>query len=184
MKLADLKEDAALKQSGRRTSGRCLCGAVEIEIAVPAFWAWHDHSTASRRVHGAAYATYLGCWRKNVRVAKGQRSIARFEDEKTGSTRNFCSRCGTPLLYERKRSPHMVNIPRALFAGRTGREPRYHVAIEELQDWTYTGKRLVPLKGYPGIVWERPKSRKRPREADDLEFLDPHLPSARVRLTR
>jgi hypothetical protein len=24
--------------------------------------------------------------------------------------------------------------------------------------------RLVPLKGYPGIVWERPKSRRRPRE--------------------
>ncbi len=50
----------------------------------------------------------------------------------------------------------MVNIPRALFTGRTGREPRYHVAIAELQDWAYTGERLVPLKGYPGIVWERP----------------------------
>jgi hypothetical protein len=47
--------------------------------------------------------------------------------------------------------------PRALFTGRTGREPRYHVAIEELQDWAYTGNRLVPLKGYPGIVWERPE---------------------------
>ena len=36
----------------------------------------------------------------------------------------------------------------------------------------YTGKRLVPLKGYPGIVWERPKSRRRPRDVDDPEFLD------------
>jgi hypothetical protein len=59
--------------------------------------------------------------------------------------RSFCSRCGTPLLYERKRSPHMVNIPRALFTGRTGREPRYHVAIEELRDWAYTGNRLTPV---------------------------------------
>jgi hypothetical protein len=40
----------------------------------------------------------------------------------------------------------MVNIPRALFTGRTGREPRYHMAIEELQDWTYTGERLVPSR--------------------------------------
>jgi hypothetical protein len=61
----------------------------------------------------------------------------------------------------------MVNIPRALFTGRTGREPRYHVAIEELQDWAYTGNRLVPLKGYPSIVWERPKSRRRPRDVDE-----------------
>jgi hypothetical protein len=65
----------------------------------------------------------------------------------------------------------MVNIPRALFSSRTGREPRYHVAIEELQDWAYTGKPLVPLKGYPGIVWERPKSRKRPRDVDHFALL-------------
>jgi len=184
MRLESRKEGAAPKLSGRRVFGRCLCGAVELEIDFPAFWAWHDHSAASRRAHGAAYATYIGCWRKHARVAQGQRSIARFEDAKTGSTRSFCSRCGTPLLYERQRSLHMVNIPRALFTGRTGREPRYHVAIEELQDWAYTGKRLVPLKGYPGIAWERPKSRKRTRGIDHLELLDGRIPSLSVRILR
>ncbi len=142
-------------------SGRCLCGAVEIEIKVPAFWAWHDHSEASRRVHGAAYATYVGCWRKSFRIAKGQRTVARFEDKKTNSTRTFCSKCGTPVLYERGRSPRMVDVPRALFAARTGREPRYHRHIDELRDWIYTGGKLVPLNGYPGVVWERPKARRR-----------------------
>ena len=170
--------------SGRRVSGGCLCGAVELEIDFPAFWAWHDHSAASRRAQGAAYATYIGCWRKHARVLKGRRSIARFEDAKTGSARSFCSRCGTPLLYERKRSPHMVNIPRAIFTARTGREPRYHVAIEELQDWAYTGKRLVPLKGYPDIVWERPKSRKRQPDVGHLELLDRRAPSALARIVR
>jgi hypothetical protein len=62
----------------------------------------------------------------------------------------------------------MVNIPRALFESRTGREPLYHVGIAELQDWTYAGTRLVPLKGFPGIVWERPK-RKRRVEAAPLD---------------
>jgi hypothetical protein len=161
MEFGSLGEGAAPKFSGRQVSGSCLCGAVVVEIDFPAFWAWHDHTAATRRAHGAAYATYIGCWRKHARVTKGKRSVTRFEDAKTGSARSFCSHCGTPLFYERKRSPHMVNIPRALFTGRTGREPRYHVGIEELQDWTYTGAPLVPLKGYPGIVWERPKSRKR-----------------------
>ena len=184
MKLESLNERAAPSLSVRHVSGCCLCRAVELEIDFPAFWAWHDHSAASRRAHGAAYATYIGCWRKHARVVKGQSSIARFEDAQTESTRSFCSRCGTPLLYERKRWPHMVNIPRALFSGRTGREPRYHVAIEELQDWTYTGNRLVPLKGYLGIVWERPKSRRRPRNVDDVEFLDRRVPSARARIVR
>src|SRR6516165_853298 len=184
MKLERVSQRAAANVSGRQVSGRCLCGAVELEIDFPAFWAWHDHSEASRRAHGAAYATYIGCWRKRARVAKGRRSIARFEDAKTASTRSFCSRCGTPLLYERKSSPHMVNIPRALFTGRTGREPRYHVAIEELQDWAYTGKRLVPLKAYPGVVWERPKSRGRLRNIDDVQFLDRRVPSARARIVQ
>jgi len=180
MKTDSANARAAANASNRRVSGRCLCGAVELEIDFPAFWAWHDHSAASRRAHGAAYATYVGCWRKHARVAKGHRSIVRFEDAKTESARSFCSRCGTPLLYERRRSPHMVNIPRALFTGRTGREPRYHMSIEELQDWTYTGERLVPLKGYPGVVWERPKSRRRPRDVDDPEFLD--RPATRERV--
>ena len=141
--------------------GKCLCGAIELEIDFPAFWAWHDHSRASRIAHGAAYATYVGCWRKHVRVTKGEKNISRFEDKATGASRGFCARCGTPLLYARARAPHMVNIPRSLFAERTGREPRYHIGIAELQDWTWTGETLVPLKGYPGVVWERPGTKKR-----------------------
>ena len=78
----------------------------------------------------------------------------------------------------------MVNIPRALFTGRTDREPRYHVAIEELQDWAYTGKRLVLVKGYPDIVRERPKSRKCPREVDPPELFKRRIRSARDQIVR
>ena len=172
MKLESRNAGPAPRLSRRRVSGQCLCGAVELEIDFPAFWSWHDHSAASRRAHGAAYATYIGCWRKHARVLKGHRSIARFEDAETQSTRSFCSRCGSPLFYERKHSRHMINIPRALFSGRTGREPRYHIGIEELQDWTFKGQRLVPLKGYPGVVWERPRSRKRPLDVTFLQLLE------------
>ncbi|HEX7563259.1 MAG TPA: GFA family protein, partial [Bradyrhizobium sp.] len=41
------------------STGQCLCGRVGFEIDTPARWAWHDHSAASRRAHGAAYATYV-----------------------------------------------------------------------------------------------------------------------------
>lgn len=143
-----------------RALGHCLCGAVELEIDVPARWAWHDHSPKSRRAHGAAYATYVGAWRSRCRVVKGADAIACFEDKAAGAARSFCARCGTPLMYERARAPQMVNLPRALFDHRVGREPRYHVAIEELREWTYTGARLVPLKGFPGIVWERAKKKR------------------------
>jgi hypothetical protein len=151
----------------RPVKGRCLCGAVGFEIDFPARWAWHDHSKATRQAHGAAYATYVGSWRKRFRVTKGDEQIARFEDQVSKAVRSFCRKCGTPLFYERARSPHMVNISRALFESRTGRQPLYHIAIEELQEWTYIGAPLVPLKGYPGVVWQRARNKK--KQFDDGE---------------
>ena len=62
----------------------------------------------------------------------------------------------------------MVNIPRALFSGRTGREPRYHVAIEELQEWAYTGNRLIPLRGYPDDRILNPPARQPCAEAGSI----------------
>lgn len=146
---------------GEVAVGACVCGAVEVEIGVPARWAWHDHAAASRHAHGAAYATYVGSWRSRFRFVAGEEHVTRYEDEAAGTVRSFCSCCGTPLAYERARSPQMVNVPRALFATRTGREPRYHMNLGERADWTYLGEPLAPLNGYPGVMWERPRRKKR-----------------------
>jgi len=139
---------------------KCLCGAVEIAVTLPAFWAWHDHSRASQRAHGAACATYVGCWKSKVRVAKGVKSIADYVEPKTGAVRSFCVRCGTPVFYARARSPRMINIPRALFETRTGREPLYHIALEDAPEWEYRGAALAPLKAYPGVMMERSRKKK------------------------
>ena len=52
------------------------------------------------------------------------------------------------------------------------REIQILLVLQRLFDQAepYTGNRLVPLKGYPGIVWERPKSRNRPREVYHSEL--------------
>jgi hypothetical protein len=148
------------KLSTPKATGRCVCGDVKFEIDYPAFWAWHDHSNASRRAQGCAYATYVGTWRSRFRVLQGSECITRFDEPKTRAKRSFCARCGTPLFYERASAPKWVNIPRALFSGRTGREPRYHLSIQEKVDWAYVGEPLAPLKGYPGVMWARPKRKK------------------------
>jgi hypothetical protein len=94
-------------------------------------------------------------------MTNGLEHLARYEDKTAGSVRSFCSRCGAPVAYERARSPQMVNIPRALFETRTGREPHYHIGIEDLPEWTYMGEALAPLKGFPGVVWDRSRKKKR-----------------------
>jgi hypothetical protein len=147
-------------------AGQCLCGKVQVEIDLPAFWAWHDHSSATRRAHGAAYATYVGCWKSKVRVTKGEKRLTRFTDASSGDTRAFCASCGTPILYARGRNPRMVNIPRALFDGRTGREPLYHIAVAESPEWAYRQETLRPLKGYPGVMWTGARRRSRSAALD------------------
>jgi hypothetical protein len=84
--------------TGGTAAGQCLCGKVCLEIDTPARWAWHDHSAASRRAHGAAYATYVGSWRKRFRITRGKAAITGFEDKAAKTVRSFCAHCGTPLL--------------------------------------------------------------------------------------
>lgn len=141
--------------------GQCLCGAVGVEIGVPARWAWHDHSAITRRAQGAAYATYVGSWKSRFRFTRGTEFVALYRDEQTGATRSFCSRCGTPLAYERGHAPQMVNVPRAMFDRGVGREPLYHIGIDEAPEWAYAGDPLSPLKGFPGVVRSWPRKRRR-----------------------
>src|ERR1700733_9861001 len=129
------KPDHVLPETARRArvpaGGACVCGAVRVEIVVPAVWAWHDHSERSRHAQGCAYATYVGSWKSRFRILEGEEHLTRFEDAEAGTARSFCARCGTPMLYERARSPRTVNLPRAVFSERTGREPRYHMNLAE-----------------------------------------------------
>lgn len=149
-------------ENGAETaSGACQCGKVRFEIVVPAIWAWHDHSPASRRAHGAASATYVGSWRKRFRLLAGEKALRTWRDAENDCSRSFCRHCGTPVLYERGHSPHVINIPRALFASRTGRDTLYHVGFGERPDWAYDGGPLVPLPGYPGVLWQRSRRERR-----------------------
>ena len=148
--------------SGLNAQGSCVCGAVRFEIDVPACWAWHDHSTASRKSHGVAYATYVGSWKSRFRMVEGDCFISRYTEPDTCATRSFCARCGTPVFYDLRHAPKMVNIPRALFETRVGREPRYHVAIDQRREWAYAGEKLGPLKGFPGVVWDRSRRKNAP----------------------
>jgi hypothetical protein len=151
------RKPAKLSSAAR---GECSCGAVHIEIAVPVFWAWHDHGRATQRAQGCAYATYVGCWKSKLRIVKGAKSITTYGDPKTGAVRSFCARCGTPLLYERAGRGKMINLPRALFDTRTGREPIYHLNFAESAEWEYRCEPLKPLKGYPGVLWTGQKRKK------------------------
>ncbi len=59
----------------KTAKAHCLCGAVTLEIDVPARWAFHDHGKAARQAQGAAYVTYVGSWQKRFRILAGEDKI-------------------------------------------------------------------------------------------------------------
>jgi len=87
--------------------GGSRLGEVVVRFSVPALSALATMASADFIAPLAR-----GPFRPKARC-KRPKNIARFEDAMTGSTRSFCSQCGPALLYERKRSLHIVNIPRA-----------------------------------------------------------------------
>lgn len=157
------------KPSAIQAQGQCVCGTVKFEIDVPARWAWHDHSAKSRQAQGCAYVTYVGSYRSRFRILEGEDRLTRYEDHEHGTVRRFCAACGTPITFERATSTVMVNIPRALFSERTGREARYHMNMAERAEWTWAGEPLGPLKGYPGVLIEKAR-KKKPSAAFDPMF--------------
>ena len=136
---------------------------MRFEIDVPAVWAWHDHSERSRRAQGCAYATYVGSWKSRFRLLAGEQHLTRYEDAYAGTARSFCARCGTPMLYERARSPKMVNIPRAVFRERTGRDTRYHMNLLQNRPTGPgpTGESAEAPEGLSRrVMWEPPRKKK------------------------
>ena len=170
---------AASNLSDRHVSGRCLCGAVELRFDFLAFWAWQDHSdgepSRSRALRTRPISAVGG---SAPALVKGQKSIARFEDAKP--TRSEASAPGAELhCFTRASALRTWSIPR-------GHSPAAVRDASPAVAWpsrnyrvsdTNIGNRLIPLKGYPGIVWERPKSLRRPRDVDEVEFLDGGVPS-------
>jgi hypothetical protein len=78
-------------------TGRCFCGAVEIEAAGAPVEMGYCHCSSCRSYTGAPLVAFTLWQAENVRVSKGAALIGRFN--KTGmSERQFCTRCGGHLM--------------------------------------------------------------------------------------
>ena len=50
-------------------SGSCFCGAVQYTFALPSLFAGHCHCSMCRRIHGAAYVTWVGVSKESLSVS-------------------------------------------------------------------------------------------------------------------
>jgi hypothetical protein len=120
-------------------------------------------------------------------VLKGEARLASFKSLETGTSRRFCKRCGTPIFYERSHAPRWINIPRSLFPGRTGREPRYHLGLAEAAEWEYRGEFLRMVSsvsdfGRANFPPSLPSNRRHQPHASGRRFVIHSIPSGSWRM--
>lgn len=87
--------------------GRCLCGGIAYEVDRLDTPIQHCSCKTCRKAHAAAFNTAAGVLREHFRWLKGENMLKSFESS-PGKLRYFCSNCGSQLVAERQRQPHVV----------------------------------------------------------------------------
>jgi len=133
--------------------GRCLCGAVQIELTPPTELASHCHCESCRRAHAAPLVTWTGLAASQLRFARGEDHLERYESS-PGTFRCFCRTCGTSMLsyYTPDSSTFgdltgKVYVPVAVLTEALDREPDSHVSYEEHVPWLEVGAGLPRYRG-------------------------------------
>jgi hypothetical protein len=79
--------------------GRCLCGAVEIEMRGDPLEMGYCHCENCRH-YSAAPVSAFTLWKKeNVNVTKGEKFLGRFKSSEI-SKRRYCAKCGGHISVE------------------------------------------------------------------------------------
>jgi hypothetical protein len=115
---------------------RCHCGGVEISAAFPSRFCAHCYCWSCRTTHAAGVVTWIGFKRAQVKFVKGEDLVRNYVSSK-GTTRKFCTQCGTRLAFE---SAHgnwadEIHLPLALFVTPVDRIPTVNSFPAERPEW-------------------------------------------------
>lgn len=128
--------------------GGCQCGAVTFELTLPSRFCAHCHCPNCRTAHGAAFVTYAGFEKKQIRLS-GEERLRRYRTG-TGATRSFCEVCGSTLFYEGPRWPGEIHVALANIADEIDRAPGAHVYVDHRASWCGIGDDLPQYGGTSG----------------------------------
>ncbi len=121
--------------------GRCLCGAVRLQLLSPTLFCSHCHCESCRRAHAAAFVTWTGVPEERFSLLRGQDMLTRFQSS-PGAFRCFCRACGS-VLFTYYTAQHAdfgdaagtIYVPVAVLNDPLDRAPASHVSFEERVPW-------------------------------------------------
>ena len=113
-------------------SGRCLCGAVRFEARGRPKGVFWCHCNSCRRHSGAPVSVFVGFENDAVTMTEG--TITTFKSS-PGTTRGFCSRCGSTLTCATVHFPTETHFHVGAFDRAAELKPGKHFFANERLPW-------------------------------------------------
>lgn len=114
--------------------GKCLCGAVEVEIAGKISDIIHCHCSLCRKNSGTAYATNGFINTAEFSVVKGKQNLSTFSF-KPGRNRHFCTTCGSPVYSSNADDPSRLRIRLGILDSDINERPISHNFVSSKANW-------------------------------------------------
>lgn len=121
--------------------GRCLCGAVQIQLEPPTDFLSICHCESCRLSHGAPGVAWTSVPLEQFRFVSGEEGVRWFRSSEWIRW-GFCGECGSPMLYRadaegHRDSPRLdrMYVSAACLAPPLDRELEGHLSYEEKLPW-------------------------------------------------
>ena len=136
----------------RSVNGSCSCESIRYRVSGEPRFVAVCHCDNCRRAHGAGGVEWAGYNEDQFELLTGTESLSSWLSQ-TEAIRNFCSACGSPLLFRAPRWPGEVHVAVATLNGDPGMLPRARVYSDRPPAWLPVPNDELPhLGGDDGVT--------------------------------
>ena len=125
--------------------GGCLCGNLRYRITGPIDSVVHCHCTMCRRAAGAAVVTWLTVPVDRFAYTGGEPATYHSSDH---GLRQFCSSCGTPVVFTSPQRPEDVDITLGSLDRPEDHPAKHHVFSANKVPWLHLDEDLPAYSGF------------------------------------
>ncbi len=134
-------------------TGRCLCGAIELQMQPPTDFLGLCHCRSCRVSHGAPFVAWTSVPLERFAFLRGEERV-RWYRSSPCIRWGFCDQCGSRLLYRADEAGHpespqvdRMYVAAACLEGTLDRTVEAHVSYEERVAWYTCGDALPKYRG-------------------------------------
>ncbi len=127
-------------------TGSCLCGRFAFEVDGPFQLMGSCHCTYCRKLHGAAYATFVAAPAAGFRWRSGKGEQSYYESS-PGVRRAFCQDCGSRVPAPAEGDTLLLQA--GLLDGDPGVRPQFHIFTRSKAPWFEITDGVPALEGMP-----------------------------------